>query len=118
MDDITSTAKNASALHLGRVTLAEIGTSLIGDHFPEHNSLLTRIVASRQNHSYMGIPEQIASRTDVNRPQLVFLPASLSRAFKQQNSFLWSRSFKSQHGLCNAVLVLRSRKLNLCLRLL
>jgi hypothetical protein len=47
--------------------MAEIGTSLIGDHFPEHNSLLTRLVASRQNHSYIGVPEQIASRTDVNR---------------------------------------------------
>jgi hypothetical protein len=33
-------------------------------------------------------------------------------------AFLGSSNFKPQHRLCNAVLVLRSRKLNLCLRLL
>jgi hypothetical protein len=56
---------------------AEIGTSLIGDHLPEYNSLLTRLVAWRQNHSYIGVPadpvNQLHIRAEETPPFVILL---------------------------------------------
>src|ERR1700751_220887 len=106
--DITSTAKNASALQLGRITMArKIGTSVIGDHFPEHNSLLTRLVASRQNHSYIGVPTDPVHQLHIRAeetPPFVILQRGGNKTYRASNwplallsivlavSLLWSQS--------------------------